>query len=197
MIGFYIGFFNCFSVDKDNTRILQSILLASGKGRPPKLPNCEFTNCLILQLIYLKEETGVSWDRVGQLFCRLFPGIGLQQSAFYRIRVRCLKAAIECPPEQDREFLCNVPEQLDSAGAALDRLGVQKSDLLGEEDFLRDLLRDRNLTNEILFELVLFMDKNKLTWRHLFKWMDCFGITFRIEANGKNVLIRLWRDTVH
>ena len=45
------------------------------------------------------------------------------------------------------------------------------------------------MTNEILYELVLFKDKNKLTWRHLFKWMDCFGITFRSEANGKNVLI--------
>ena len=190
-------FFYCFSVDNDNTRILQSILLASGKGRPPKLPNCEFTNCLILQLIYLKEETGVSWDRIGELFCRLFPEIGLQQSAFYRICVSGLKAAIECPPEHDKEFLCKVPAQLDSAGPALDLIGVQKSDLLGEEDFLRDLLRDRNLTNEILYEQVLFKDKNKLTWRHVFKWMDCFGITFRSEANGKNLLIRLWRDTVH
>ena len=135
------------------------------------------------------------------MFCRLFPGIGLQQSAFYRIRVSGLKAAIECPPEHDKEFLCKVPAQLDSAGPALDltgpALGVQKSDLLGEEDFHRDLLRDRNVTNEILYELVLFKDKNKLTWRHLFKWMDCFGVTFRSEANGKNLVIRLWRDTVH
>ena len=56
---------------------LWSVLLARGKGRRPKLPEVELTNRLLIQLLFIKEEGGKSFDETATFLSQLLlEGVG-------------------------------------------------------------------------------------------------------------------------
>ena len=174
------------SVD-EQYHILESLLLATGRGRRPNIPACVCNNRLIIQLIVLRNKWDFPWDSVNELFGRLFPTTA--PGKFYRIRLRCLKAAWTFTGDE-REFLYATVANLEYAGPGLNVIGIERCDLLGDLNNLRDRLQGHQLTNGVLYELEKFREKESLPWINILHWIKCFGMEFdqSTESRVKNAV---------
>ena len=75
------------SLQDDTFSKLESIFLASGKGRRPSLPELPvLTSRLLQQVLLLKEKGGKSFDDAAAFLHRLFPGESLATLRYQLVR---------------------------------------------------------------------------------------------------------------
>ena len=75
------------SLQDDTFSKLESIFLASGKGRRPSLPELPvLTSRLLQQVLLLKEKGGKSFDDAAAFLYRLFPGESLETLRYQLVR---------------------------------------------------------------------------------------------------------------
>ena len=63
-------FFPLSLVTDDNFQRMKSALIATGRGRPPKVPQLPFTNKLLLQLEVLRHECNKTWAEIELFFSK-------------------------------------------------------------------------------------------------------------------------------
>ena len=130
---------------------------------------------MVLQLIHLRKEADTSWDKVAWLFSLLFPGTEANQ--FYRIRINCMNAVAGLDENSDiTHFLGMISVNLNKAGEVLSSIGVDRTHLLGDSDLLKDLVKEKRISNEIVYELETFRKKDGLPWATLHEWINCFDV---------------------
>ena len=108
--------FKCFFFsDDEDAKLFKSVFLAKGRGRRPSLPSLGMlvTNRQLLQLYFIKQSSGSSWDNLLQWLSSLFPHYPRTKTQY--LVERAVQGILKCQPA-DRQSFLNRTLDLDSIG---------------------------------------------------------------------------------